>query len=152
MDIKWLLKTLKLVSEQPDGKEKWQWASFLPLIFPNSKYPCFPIYIQTFFLLKEKYHRKIIRGLARAVPLWIIYYMEKTLSSSPENEMIMQQDFEFFPPGRTLNSVHREMLPINYAWTICLFCRANPEVTASRRTAFDILPLLPNRDVRLGRQ
>ena len=71
--------------------------------FPfDSKYTCFLILI---FFLKEKYHRKIIMKPAKAILSWTICYMGQALSSSPENEMIIQCDFECLLSGRMLNSV-----------------------------------------------
>lgn len=71
--------------------------------FPfDSKYTCFLILI---FFLKEKYHRKIIMSQAKAVLSWTICYMEQALSSSLENEMIIQCDFECLLSGSMLNSV-----------------------------------------------
>lgn len=147
-NIKWSLRTLHLVSEQPDGKDWWKCVSFLPYSFPfDCKYTTF----QYSFFLKEKPHRKIIMRLAKTALSQTICYMEQAPSSSPEKGNDYTVRLWVPSVRRMLNSVEWGSVccPSPIQWTICLYQIASPERITSGRPAFDsLLPLAALTEVR----
>lgn len=96
-NIKWSLRTLHLVSEQPDGKDWWKCVSFLPYSFSLwLKIHHFPIF---FFFLKEKPHRKIIMRLAKTALSQTMCYMGQAPSAVLRRKWLYSTTLSAFCQG-----------------------------------------------------